>query len=275
MSRPHTTWGALPAAPAPVCYCDREDVLGAPFYLMRRIRGVILRHDLPEGMTLSQDDVRRLHLNFVTALAELHAVDFTAVGLGDLGKPVGYVARQVTGWIERYRGSQTDEIPEFDALAAWLPAHQPAESGAALVHNDFKFDNLVLAPEDVTRVVGVLDWEMSTLGDPLMDLGTALCYWIEADDPADLRALQWGPTALPGGLSRRALAEQYAERTGRDIRSLDFYYVFGLLKTAVIAQQIYYRFQQGKTHDALFARFLEATRTMLRAAARAAETGRV
>ena len=189
-------------------------------------------------------------------MAELHALDYHAAGLDDLGKPQGYVERQVTGWIKRYQDARTDDVPDLERTMAWLAANRPAESAAAtLIHNDFKFDNLVLDPGDLTRIVAVLDWEMATLGDPLMDLGTTLAYWTEPNDPAPLHQFIVGPTTQPGSLSRRELVERYGETTGRDISNMLFCYVCGLFKVAVIAQQIYARYARGLTHDPRFAAF--------------------
>lgn len=242
-----------PKAPPPLAYCEDEGVLGAPFYVMRRLRGVILRKHPPPGFDTSPERIRAIHEALVDGLAELHAVDYVAAGLGDLGKPAGYVERQVTGWSKRWEASRTDPIASVDDAAAWLARHLPQESGAALVHNDFKLDNVVLDARDPTRIVGVLDWEMSTIGDPLLDLGTTLSYWVEATDDDARQALLWGPTALPGSLTRRELAARYADRTGRDTSNAVYYYVFGLFKTAVVLQQIYYRYRQGLTRDERFA----------------------
>jgi aminoglycoside phosphotransferase (APT) family kinase protein len=252
-----------PRAPRPVHFCADEAVLGARFYLMERIPGVILRR----GAAVDPDTARRLSGELVDALVELHALDWRAIGLGDLGHPEGYVERQVTGWSKRYLDAQTDDVPEMTEVAAWLAAHRPASPRATVIHNDFKYDNLVLDPADPTRVVGVLDWEMATVGDPLMDLGTVLCYWVEATDPPEVLAFAFGPTAAPGSLTRRELAERYGEKTGRDLGHLAFYHGFGLFKTAVVAQQIYYRYKQGLTHDPRFAAFGVAVRTLARQAA--------
>jgi aminoglycoside phosphotransferase (APT) family kinase protein len=234
-----------------VHFCADEGVIGAPFYLMERIRGKILRR--PAEVTLDAPTARRLSEAMIDGLIELHAIDVQAVGLADFGNPTGYVGRQVAGWSKRYRDAQTDDIAEMDRLAEWLAAHQPVSPPATILHNDYKHDNVVLDAHDLTRIVGILDWEMATIGDPLMDLGTMLCYWIEAGDPAELRALAFGPTTLPGSLTRRELAERYAERTGRNLGQLNFYYCFGLFKTSVVVQQIYYRYKQGLTHDERFA----------------------
>jgi aminoglycoside phosphotransferase (APT) family kinase protein len=249
----------FPLAPRPLAFCEDESVIGARFYLMERRRGTILRRDLPRGVTLDPAQARRLGEAFVDALAELHALSPAAVGLGDLGNPVGYVERQVTGWSKRYQAARTDDIPDMERVAGWLAANlppgEPAEvrRAATIVHNDFKYDNLVLAEDDLTRPIAILDWEMATVGDPLTDLGTALCYWVQADDPPDYAATRFVVTHLPGSLTRRELVARYAERTGRDVSRVAFYYALGLFKTAVVAQQIYYRYRQGLTQDPRFA----------------------
>lgn len=236
--------------------------IGAPFYLMERRRGVILRRDLPAALAGDVPTLRRLGELLVDALVDLHAVDFAAAGLGDLGKPAGYIERQVTGWTERYRAAQTDEIPAIGEVAEWLASHRPADGAAALIHNDFKLDNVIFAP-DLASITGVLDWEMTTLGDPLMDLGTSLSYWAQASDPAPFHQLPFGPTATPGMLTREEVARRYLDRSGRSAAGgLVFYYAFGLLKTAVIAQQIYARFAKGLTRDARFAAMIAAVRLL-------------
>jgi aminoglycoside phosphotransferase (APT) family kinase protein len=264
-------------APRPWVSCDDASVIGAPFYVMERRRGVILRGTIPPDpdRPLAPEVVRRLGEALVDDLARLHRLDYQAAGLGDLGKPEGYVERQVTGWARRYRTAQTDKIPAMDRTAAWLAANMPVESGAALIHNDYKFDNLVLDPADLTRVVAVLDWEMATLGDPLMDLGTTLGYWVEAGDPAALKQMVVGPMMLPGSLTRRALIERYEQQTGRSAGNLLFYYVFGLFKIAVIVQQIYTRYIQGFTRDERFAGFLAVVVGLSEGAVRALESERL
>jgi aminoglycoside phosphotransferase (APT) family kinase protein len=250
LSRLATAW---PRAPRPVLLCEDESVIGARFYLMERVPGIILRKEPPPGVVIDPPLARRLAEALVDTLAELHALDYRAIGLGDLGKPDGYVLRQVRGWTERYAGSQTDQVASVTRVSAWLAEHVPASGPPALIHNDFKFDNLVLDPEDLTRVRGVLDWEMSTVGDPLMDLGSALAYWIEETDPPPAVMMRFGPTTLPGMMTRAELAARYAERSGRGVDDIVFYYVFGLFKNAVIVQQIYYRWKQGLTQDPRFA----------------------
>ncbi|WP_428262318.1 phosphotransferase family protein [Haliangium sp.] len=260
-------------APQPVLFCDDHDVLGADFYLMERLRGVVLRKNLPEGVSVDPALARRLCEVLVDTLAELHAIDYVAAGLGDFGKPSGYVERQVTGWTKRYAGARTDDIQAVDEVAAWLAKTLPPDSAPALIHNDYKFDNMVLDPDDLTHVRGILDWEMSTVGDPLMDVGTTLCYWVQADDPALMSEIRFGPTHLPGMMTRAELAQRYGEASGRDISNMVFYYVFGLFKTAVVAQQIYYRFAQGLTQDPRFAAMIVGVRALAEKARATIEQG--
>lgn len=264
-----------PQAPRPFLYCDDDSVLGAPFYVMERRRGIVLRKKVPPGLEISPVMATRLSEAFIDNLAVLHTLDYAAAGLADLGKPEGYVERQVGGWAKRYQKAQTDSWVELDQTAAWLHGHMPAESGAALVHNDYKYDNLVLAADDLTRIVAVLDWEMCTLGDPLMDLGTTLAYWTEATDDRRWQTAAFGPTSLPGSLTRQQLAERYAAETGFDVSDLTFYFCFGLFKLAVIVQQIYYRFFHGHTRDPRFANLNEMVGLLGRVAAQTIERGKI
>ncbi len=266
---------AYPLAPEAVVMCEDESVIGARFYMMRRLRGVIIRKSLPPSMTLSPDVLRTLQLNLVDNLARIHAVDYQRAGLGDLGKPEGYVERQVTGWTKRYTDSCTDDIPAVTEVARWLAEHLPDESGSALLHNDYKLDNVVLDSNDLTRIVGVLDWEMSTLGDPLMDLGTLLGYWVEPGDGDALQIMKWGPTTEPGALTRAEIAERYARASGRDVGNPLYYYVFGMFKTAVVIQQIYYRYKQGLTKDERFAIMIMGVHALANKAAEHIASGRV
>ena len=266
---------AWPPAPRPILYCEDESVLGCPFYLMERRRGVILRRELPPGLVIEPPTARRLSEVLVDGLAELHAIDYTAIGLGDLGRPEGYVLRQVRGWSERYGGSRTDELPVVERVAAWLAAHVPTSPAPALIHNDYKFDNVVLDAADLTRVAGVLDWEMATVGDPLMDLGTSLAYWVEEGDPPAMIAMRFGPTTLPGMMTRAEVAARYAERTGRPLDHIVFYYAFGLFKTAVVAQQIYWRWKQGLTRDPRFEPLLLAVSALCDQASQSIDRGTI
>lgn len=267
--------GVYPKAPRPLAFCDDPSVAGAEFYLMERVRGVVLRRGGAPGLELGPGLLARLSSAFVDGLAELHAVDVTRGPLAQVGKPQGYVQRQVSGWTERYFKAQTDEVPFAAAMAAWLARNLVPETGAALIHNDFKYDNLVLDPADLTRILAVLDWEMATVGEPLMDLGSSLGYWVDPDDPPEMQLLAFGPTHLPGNLTRTGLVERYAARTGRDPGPMLFHYVFALFKLATIVQQIYKRFREGKTTDPRFAPLGAAVQVLCAQAARAVERGRI
>ncbi|HEY8039046.1 MAG TPA: phosphotransferase family protein [Polyangiaceae bacterium] len=261
-------------APRPVAHCDDASVIGTPFYVMERVRGVILRQRLPEGLALEPATMRAASEALCDTLAEIHGLDWRAVGLGDLGKPDGYVERQIRGWAERYRKARTDDVPQVERLAAWLEEHRPADSGATLVHNDFKYDNVVLS-EDLTRVLAVLDWEMATIGDPLMDLGTVLGYWIEPDDPPVFQVMAFGPTNRPGNLTRVELVERWSRATGRDASGALFYFVFALFKLSVVAQQLYKRWVDGLTKEERYATMLEGVRAVATSALVAVEKGRI
>ena len=263
---------AVPA-PRPVALCEDTAVLGVPFYIMERVHGVILQRGSSE--TPVPDVMRRLSESFVETLAAIHSLDASDPAIAALGKAEGYVERQVSGWTKRWEASRTDDVPAMERVAQWLASNQPASSGACLVHNDYKYDNLVLDPADFSRVVAVLDWEMATLGDPLLDLGTTLGYWVEAGDHPALRSLGLGVTALPGNFTRAELWEHYLARTGRPAVDPAFYYAFGLFKIAVIAQQIYYRYRKGFTKDERFAAMIHGTKALARQGARAIDRDRI
>lgn len=261
--------------PRPLLYCDDTTVIGAPFYIMERVKGIILRTVPPEGLDLTEDTMRRLSETFIDTLAEIHGIDYRAAGLEDLARPEGYVKRQIEGWAERYKNSRTDDIPEIERAIRWLSDNMPKESGASLIHNDFKYDNMVLDPDDPSRIVAILDWEMATIGDPLMDLGITLGYWIDPDDPEELQTLKQSPTDLKGNLTRSRLASRYAEKTGRDVSHMLFYYVYALFRFAVIAQQIYYRYAKGFTKDERFSNLIVGVNLLGKAASLALEKGRI
>lgn len=266
---------AFPEAPRVLLFCDDLSILGAPFYLMERIQGIILRKDPPDAARFTPDNARRLSESFLDNLARLHSLDYQAIGLADLGKPQGYLQRQVRGWIERYHASRTHDLPEVQHISDWLNAHIPVAADSALIHNDYKYDNLVLNPVDITRVIGVLDWEMSTIGDPLSDLGTALAYWVDAKDSEELQGVRTCPSNYPGSLTRAQLVERYSRITGRDVSSMAFYLAFARFKVAVIYQQIYFRYQQGLTRDPRFAALPEKVSALMRASFHTIETGSI
>ncbi|MBK7933647.1 MAG: phosphotransferase family protein [Acidobacteria bacterium] len=273
-------------APRPLLYCEDQSVIGSEFYLMERRQGLIIRGKIPgtlelgvppsggntageeppEGGTqnalsqaelLETSQVFRFEVckSFIQNLADLHSLDLKDAKLETLGKPVGYNKRQVEGWTKRYFAARIDEVPEIENAIAWLNENIPAESGASLIHNDYKFDNIMLDPSDLTKVTAVLDWEMVTVGDPLMDLGTTLGYWISRDAPDGLLNMPFNPRVLMENITRQELVDMYAESQGRAVPDMLFYYVFGTFKIAVIAQQIYARFAKGFTSDARFATY--------------------
>lgn len=268
-------WPSWPKVPQPYLLCEDESILGAPFYVMARVEGVILRGATPKGITLDEASTAQLCTSFVQTLAQIHAIDLEATGLDQAGKPEGYIERQVSGWTKRYERARTDTIDGVERMAAWLAANMPAEREATLIHNDFKYDNLVLNPADLAQVRAVLDWEMATVGDPLMDLGTALGYWVEQSDPAVMQMFQFGPTSLPGSLDRQGVVEAYAQARGLEVDDALFYFVFGLFKICGIAQQIYYRYKQGYTKDERFKGLIHAVEALGFMGQRAIETGRI
>jgi aminoglycoside phosphotransferase (APT) family kinase protein len=264
---------AYPVAPKAILYCDDLSIFNAPFYLMEPIRGMIIRRDPPPGISFPPQTARKLSEAFLDNLARLHAVDYAAIGLADLGKPQGYLERQVTGWIERYHNSKTHDLPEVERVSPWLLERIPLNPETVLIHNDYKYDNVVLDAGDVPTIIGVLDWEMCTLGDPLTDLGTALAYWTDPQDPEEFQEIRSAPTTMAGTLTRRQLVERYATVTSREPRDMCFYLTFARFKVAVIIQQIYYRYAQGLTQDARFAEMPKRIRALLRASWHCAESG--
>jgi len=244
----------FPRCPRPLAYCEDTKVIGAPFFVMEKLSGIILRKDLPQGLEFSTEQARAICENLTDTLVEIHSIDMEATGLAAMGKPQGYVQRQVEGWSGRYRKAKTEDAPDCEALMAWLADKMPADTAApVMVHNDYKMDNLVLEPNRPERITGILDWEMATYGDPLMDLGNSLAYWIQEDDPEEMQMMRTMPTHLPGALTRQEIIDRYGEKTGRDVSDFDYYYCFGLFRLAVIAQQIYNRYFHGLTKNKRFA----------------------
>lgn len=261
MTREYRIQAALapvyPYVPKLIGLCEDPAVLGAPFYVMERIAGIIPRKNLPRELQLDRAATRALCLSVIDRLIELHAVDVNATGLAALGKGVGYPKRQIDGWSERWDKAKTWNVPSFDRVKAWLKERTPTDSATTVIHNDFRFDNVVLDAQEPSRVIGVLDWELATIGDPLMDLGAALAYWVEAGDDFVIRAMRRQPTHLPGMLTRREVIEYYAAKSGRG-RAVDdfaFYEVYGLFRVAVIVQQIYYRYHHKQTRNPAFKNF--------------------
>ncbi|MGV8944142.1 phosphotransferase family protein [Thermomonas sp.] len=245
----------FPLVPAMLAHCNDDTVIGAEFYVMQRLDGIILRKHLPRGLAMTPAQVRSLCTNMLDTLVELHRIDVDAAGLASLGKGAGYAQRQVEGWIGRYEKARTWNVPRSQGIAAWLRANIPADARSCLVHNDFRFDNLVLDVDDPTRVIGVLDWELATIGDPLMDLGNTIAYWVQADDDLIMRKLRRQPTDLPGMLTRREAVDYYCTQIGIAPGNWSFYEVQGLFRISAIAQQIYYRYHHKQTNNAAFRHF--------------------
>ncbi|MFA5181261.1 MAG: phosphotransferase family protein [Syntrophales bacterium] len=267
--RPHFTY-----CPEAFAYTEDESIMGCPFYVMERLKGIIPRKELPPGMTLSNKEARILCERLIDVFVELHRVDYQDTALTELGRPEGYVKRQVDGWSERYRGARTPDAPDYEAIMGWLHERMPETSPApAVIHNDYRFDNVVLAPEDPLRIIGVLDWEMATIGDPLMDLGGALAYWINSDDHEEMQAIRLIPTHLDGMMTREEVISAYCAKMGLSEGNMDFYYTFGLFRLAAIAQQIYYRFYHGQTKDKRFGMLIFAVHVLEKKAQQVMKTG--
>ncbi len=260
----------LPVCPKALHLCEDEARFGFPFYLMEHVEGLILRRDLPADFPLDADTCRRQHEASLRLQAQLHQLDYQALGLSSLGQPEGYALRQVQGWSKRYRAALTEDAPSCEAIMQWLAeavAKLPASQGAFL-HNDYKLDNIVFDRKDPTRIRAVLDWEMATLGDPLMDLGNSLAYWVEASDPASMQAFRTLPSLSPGYLTRGEQVRFYQSLTGCSLEHWNFYASFGLFRLAVIAQQIYQRFKTGFSQDPRFGAMIHGVKALERACAK-------
>ena len=247
---------AYPYVPKMVALCTDESVIGADFYVMERMEGIIPRANLPKGIDLDVEQTRALCTNVIDALVDLHQVDYKEhPDLVNLGRGEGYCERQVTGWDKRYVKAKTPNVPSFGLVRQWLSKHTPADSKTCLIHNDWRFDNVILDAADPTKVIGVLDWEMATLGDPLMDLGSALAYWVEEDDNIIMQQSRRQPTHLEGMMTRDEVVDYYLKQSGLKIDNWTFYEVFGLFRLAGIVQQIYYRYYNKQTTNPAFKNF--------------------
>src|SRR5262245_32778220 len=259
-------WRAFPLAPRAWLYCDDREVIGADFLVMERLQGVVVRTGVPPAFRGGRDAAanRKLSEVVIDTLADFHAVDPAAVDLQDLGKPDGFLSRQVRGWAERLERARTRDVPIAQEVVRWLEANLPASPAPALVHNDWRLDNMAVAPDDPGRCVAVYDWDMCTVGDPLCDLGTLLSMWTDPGEaPAGTNPM---PSQLAGFLSREAAARRYAERSGRSLDAFAYYVVFGTFKMGVVLQQIFFRFQRGQTQDRRFAGMGEAAEGLFRLA---------
>ncbi|MFT5746988.1 MAG: aminoglycoside phosphotransferase (APT) family kinase protein [Paraglaciecola sp.] len=266
---------AFSKVPKAYAYTEDADIIGASFYIMEKVDGIILDTKEAHKRQILPTTFSTIANSWMDTFVELHQVDYQAIGLGDLGKPEGYVERQVRNWGKQYLKAATEEIPAALGVMKWLNTHQPTTYDHALIHNDYKYDNVVFKDDTWQEVRAVLDWEMSTLGDPLMDLGTSLAYWSMRSDSDFITKGFPSPTAMDGNPGRNELVEMYAKKSGRSIDNLVFYYAFGLFKIAVIVQQIYYRYDKGLTTDPRFKELNKATQLFTTMAWQAIQKGRI
>jgi aminoglycoside phosphotransferase (APT) family kinase protein len=262
LKRIHTVF---PLAPKPYLYCDNTEIIGSSFFIMERRRGVVLDTRFPRAVTPTPELCQQLSNTMVDQLVELHSIDMESAGLSDIGFPEGFMERQVQGWIGRYERAKTDEIEGVEELKKWMVAHLPVSPQPAVIHYDYKLNNVMFDENDLTKMVGIFDWEMATIGDPLADLGCAMSYWTQADDPELLQYGLGSPpvTVMPGFMTREQFIQAYAKKSGRDVSQIHFYLTFAYFKLAVIAQQIYFRWKKGQTRDERFARFGDFTRCLI------------
>nr|MBC7612109.1 phosphotransferase family protein [Pseudopedobacter sp.] len=246
-------------SPKVYVFNDDPQVIGSPFYIMEKVKGEILTAKSALEKQISPEEFKIISNTWVDAFVEFHAIDYKAAGLSELGRPEGYVERQVDNWGKQYLAAATDEVPAAQKVMIWMSENQPKKYDHTLIHNDFKYDNVVFENDNWKKISAILDWEMCTLGDPLMDLGTSLGYWTTANDPEIMKQGLLSPTVMKGNLSRTEIVQQYALKSGRNIDNLTFYYAYGLFKIAVIAQQIYYRYKHGHTNDPKFANLNKAS----------------
>ena len=254
---------AFPLAPKPYLFCENESVIGAPFYIMERRRGVILDETFPERYEPTPELCLGISETVAETLVELHSVDWREAGLENLGRPEGFLERQVKGWTERYDKAKTEEVEEVGPLTDWISNNVPESPGPTIIHNDYKLNNLVIDPDDLTEVRAVLDWEMTTIGDPLFELGVSMSYWLEPGDSEDLKKVMPTVTSMPGFLTRDEFMELYAEKSGRGLSNKRFYLTLGYFRLAAALQQIYARWYRGQTKDERFARFGDGVKDLL------------
>lgn len=277
MKREYTVLSVLhqsfPYAPRAFLYCDDTAVMGADFFVMERRHGVVVRRTMPPAFAHTPAAAHQMSAALVDALADFHAVDYAAIGLGDLGEPTGFVRRQVEGWYKRWQAAKGADLAEMDSVYHWLCDNLPPTTQCSLVHNDYKLDNAMLAADDPGQIVAIFDWDMCTLGDPLSDLGALLCYWTEPDDPPHFQAMSMMPPGDLGFMTRAELVARYAARSGRDVHDIHFYHALGLFRLAVIIAQIFIRYQRGQTQDRRFAAFEMMIPLMARAAQEIAFAG--
>jgi len=256
----------FPYAPRAYLYSDDETIVGAPFFLMERRHGVVVRRALPAIFADMPTAPRQMSEALVDALVDFHAVDYEALGLGDLGRPTGFVDRQIEGWYRRWQAAKTEELVDMENIYTWLKANRPATAYQTLLHNDYKLDNVMLAADNPGRLTAIFDWDMCTLGDPLCDLGTLLTYWTQPTDPPYMQRVAMMPTGEVGFMTREELVARYAQESGRDVSQINFYHALGLYRLVVIMAQIHIRYVLGQTQDERFSVFGEMIPLFARAA---------
>lgn len=271
----HKLHTVFPKIPEVFAFSEAPDVLGAPFYIMEKVDGIILSAPEAHKRKPSPAEFGTIADTWLNTFTELHDIKYKEAGLGALGRPEGYVERQVINWGKQYLAAATERVPSAEKVMAWMQANQPKTYQHSLIHNDYKYDNLVFTDTSWKKVAAILDWEMCTLGDPLMDLGTSLGYWTTASDPEFMKQGLPSPTVMPGNPSRSEVVEAYAAKSGRDVSNLIFYYAYGLFKVAVIAQQIYFRYTHGHTSDPRFSTLNKASALCCDAAWRAIEKNQI
>jgi len=265
----------FPLAPQPYVFCNDPEIMDAPFYVMERRKGFVLNDTFPPGVTPTPELCRQISEMLIDTLVQIHAIDWQAAGLAEFGHPDGFLGRQVKGWIERYFRARSEENPHVEELIRWLSEHVPVSPQPTLIHNDFKLNNMLVNEQHPAHPIAVLDWEMTTIGDPLFDFAISLGYWVQPDDPEELRAILPTITYLPGFLTRAEGMQRYAEKSGRDLSAMHFHMVFAYFKLSVILQQIYIRWLRGQTQDQRFAVFGQRVQVLIDHAAQLAARGSI
>lgn len=255
----------FPLAPKPYVFCENEEIIGSPFLIMERRKGIVLDTEFPDEINPTAELCQKISEAMLDTLVQLHNIDYQQTGLDEIGRPAGFMKRQVNGWIERYERSKTDEIAGLENVKKWLSSHLPESPKPTIIHYDYKLNNVMFSEHDFTKMVGVFDWEMTTIGDPLADLGCVLSYWVLADDPDVLKTVMGKPpvSILPGFWSRDQFTQAYAVKSGRDVSQINFYLAFAYFKLSVISQQIFFRWKRGQTTDERFASFGGFTRSLI------------
>lgn len=248
-------------SPRALLYCGDNEIIGRPYYLMQKVTGIIARKSFP--MPVNPELAQILCKDLIDVHVAMHNIDIEQTGLSNLGKGEGYIQRQISGWNNRYNNALVDgSLPATD-LMQWLETNQPNDTETCLIHNDYKFDNVVISAEEPHKIISVLDWEMTTIGSPLMDLGCSLAYWIEKNDPPEMQAIRMMPTQIDGMMTRQQIIEYYAKKRNLNIDEFQYFYVFGLFRLAVIVQQIYKRYALGKTSNPAFKNFGEIAKILI------------